>query len=113
MTLSYVEPAISVAMTEFIAAERMRFEGDDNNRVAFSLAQVARYLRFLGHVHARYLDIAEIVGARFEGISKQMRSGQNMTSAELEGAMDGWKYDVLLHLEIETFFCFRTSCSER
>ncbi len=34
MTLPYVEAAISVAMTEFIGAEHMRFNGNNNNLAA-------------------------------------------------------------------------------
>ncbi len=102
----YEEPVLSQSFTAFIAEERMRFAGDNNNRAAFSLVQVARYVRFVGHVYSRYDEIAQVVDARFKKISQQMRANRDMTEAEQADALDGWKYDVLLHLEVESFFLF-------
>lgn len=38
----------------FQIAERERYEGEDNNRVTFSMGQVRRYLRFLQLAKDRY-----------------------------------------------------------
>ena len=102
----YEEPELSQIFTTFIAEERMRFAGNNNNRAAFSLAQVARYVRFVGHVYSRYDEIAQLVGERFKKISEKMRANRDMTEEEQIDALDGWKYDVLLHLETESFYIF-------
>lgn len=106
MKVEYEETEFSKRFSDFISEERRRFLGDADNRAAFSLAQVARYVRFLGLVHSRYTRISKIVSARFEKISEQMLANRDMTAEEQADVLDGWKYDALVHLEIESFYLF-------
>ena len=106
MDIELSEPEVSRRFSVFISEERERYSGDSNNRVAFSVDQVVRYVRFLGLVYLRYEEIATVVTARFNRISQQFESGRDMTPAESKDLMDGWKYDSRMHLEIESFYLF-------
>lgn len=112
---STVNPSIVDRFSAFVIAERERYEGDDNNRVAFSLSQVGRYLRFVGIAMDRYRCTNNEVVVRFRRKMNAIReacAGANKTiSRELtphevaEGENDALLHNQL-HYEIESFFLF-------
>src|SRR5262245_52367091 len=93
----------------FVVAERERYEGDDNNRVAFSLGQVGRYLRFVEIAKFRYQAVNEEVVGRFRReIDKAAANPgtRELTAEEVAEFETGSRLHLLLHFEIESFILF-------
>jgi len=90
-------------------AERMFYDGMDNNRVAFSLGQVSRYLRFLEIPRSRYRSLNEEVVAGFRRQMAEAASNPGMrelTASEVAELDSDVQRQVFLHFEIESFFLF-------
>ncbi len=76
--------------------------------MAFSLGQVARYVRILEIARKRYEEIAQISQTRFlEKMNWAKQPGtRKLTSDEIRDLDNDWKRELLLHREIETYFMF-------
>lgn len=103
------EQSVVQKFSEFIGCERGRYLDDDNNRVAFSLSQIARYLEFLQIIKSRYDDVAQqavaLTLARIEN-AKQHPGERPMNAADVRELESHRQLQVLLHLEITSFFLF-------
>jgi hypothetical protein len=93
----------------FVVAERARYDGADNNRVAFSLGQMGRYLRFVEIVKTRYDTVNAEVVERFRRHISAVASQagvRELTPEEVTELDKEAQLQVVLHFEIESFFLF-------
>jgi hypothetical protein len=95
-------------LTDFITTEREKYSGDDNNRFAFSISQVSRYIRFLEIIYSRYEAANEAVVRSFRELMEKMKGDgpRQMTEEEIEEMGQHSKLQVALHLEIESYYLF-------
>lgn len=100
---------IAKTFCDFIVSERDSYEADDNNKVAFSLMQISRYLRFVDIIYNRHAQANESCVAatrrRMEE-AKQQSGTRTLTSEELDQFHQEAEMIELLHLEIESIFIF-------
>jgi hypothetical protein len=81
----------------------------DNNLVAFSLAQISRYLRFLEIPRSRYRSVSEEVAARSRRRMAEAATDpgpRELTAAEIADLDRDEQLHLSLHFEIESFFLF-------
>ena len=102
---------IGTTFGAFVGSERELYEDDHNNKVAMSLSQVTRYLRFVDIVHSRYAEVskscAQASRRRF-GENKQKSGTGILTADEIDQLTQEAELFERLHLEIESFFIFAT-----
>ena len=101
---------IGKTFCDFIMSERDRYEADDNNKVAFSLMQISRYLRFVDIIYTRYAQINEscvaAIRRRMEEDKQQQSGRRTLTSEESDQHRQEAEFVELLHLEVESVFIF-------
>lgn len=101
---------IGTIFSEFIGNERNFYEGHDNNKVAFSLQQVARYLRFVDIIHSRYVEVNEsyiqMNSSFFGNLNNKQSGSRELTADEQDQFLKHAELTEQLHLEIESFFIF-------
>jgi hypothetical protein len=93
----------------FIDAERKHYQGDDNNRFAFSFGQSLTYYQYLLIIKNRYDNESKI----FQSINKKI---QELNKQQIEGSLTNDNISDLmtqmngvtpsLHLDIESFYLF-------
>jgi len=99
----------------FIASERIKYKVEDDNRVAFSLGRIARYLRFLEIIKQRYQiaskENLKIINNRISWGEKV--GSRNLTPKEVAELQRDFEFSQVLHLEIESFFLFANITLDR
>jgi len=94
--------------SNFVGSERRHYEGEDNNRVAFSLGQIGRYLRFVAIIKKRHAEANGRATKDFRRVvSAKRKSGvRQLTPKEVENLERDRHTLEILHLETESFFLF-------
>ncbi len=93
----------------FVIAERQRYEGDANNRVAYSLSQVGRYLRFVEIARARHKAVSDQVVVRFRRMISETAANpgtRELTAEEVADLEKDSQLQVSLHFEMESVLIF-------
>ena len=94
--------------SNFVGSEREHYVGADNNRVAFSLGQIGRYLRFVAIIKRRHAETNSRATEDFRrAVSAKRESGvRQLTPEEMEDLERDRHTLEILHLETESFFLF-------
>lgn len=91
----------------FVRAERDQYNNEDNNRVAFSLSQVGRYLRMAEIARLRVEAVVNSVTAQSQDRMESLGTGRRqLTAKEISDFDMGWRYQLLSHMELEIYFIF-------
>jgi hypothetical protein len=94
-------------LSEFIWNERNRYEGNDNNRFAFSIGQVSRYLDFLELCRGRHDEATKAVAKAFEEMKSIRPLEDGSVSSADEAIFDQLRSSTfLVQYEVECFFLF-------
>lgn len=102
---------IGTTFGAFVGSERELYKDDHNNKVAMSLSQVTRYLRFVDIVHGRYVEASKScaqASRRRLDWGKQRSGTGYLTADEIDQLRHEAELFERLHLEIESFFIFAT-----
>lgn len=96
------------AFSNFVGSERKHYAGEDNDRVARSLEQIGRYLRFVAIIKRRYAEASNRATGDFRrAVSAKRESGvRQLTPEEVEDLERDRHTLEILHLETESFFLF-------
>jgi hypothetical protein len=93
--------------SRFVRAERDLYDGDDNNRVAFSFGQIGRYLRFVAIAESRYRETNRDVVTKVRERLANLEPGTRcLSQAEIEEYEREAARALELHYEIECFVLF-------
>jgi hypothetical protein len=93
--------------SDFIGTERDRHADEDNNKFAMCFSQVSRYLEFVAVILKRYEDVSHQFLKNTKDMQASMSPGTHpMTGKQMALHEDGLRLNVLLHLEIESYYLF-------
>lgn len=102
-----VDTPLTKKFEEFVAAEREQYDNDHNNRVAFSLGQVGRYVRMTEIARLRAEAVSMSVINQSQAKMESLGAGSRQLTAEEISDFDmDWRYQLLSHMELEIYFIF-------
>jgi hypothetical protein len=104
-----MEPASNnmTKLSDFIGAERERFANEDNNKFAMSFSQIYRYSAFLDIILKRYEEVSSKFFENTKATQAAVLPGTHpMTGQLMTLHEEGIRLNIMLHLEIESYYLF-------
>jgi len=95
-------------LSNFIDAERNKYAEEDNNRFAFSLAQAARYYRFVLIIEERHNKLSHELISKCKQWTAWLHNNPNAAPGDAQLAVhrEALLLSSKVQLEIETFYVF-------
>lgn len=100
-----IDTPLTNSYESFVATERDRYADDHNNKVAFSLGQVGRYVRMSEIARMRAEAAAEVVTDSFDERMKDLKPGNHkLTQEEIQELDSDSRRNLLFQMEVEVYF---------
>jgi hypothetical protein len=94
-------------LSDFISSERERFADDDNNKFAIGFSHISRYQLFLSVILQRYEEASRSFFENTNAMQATLLPGTHkLIDAQVRLYEDGVRLNVLVHLEIESYYLF-------
>jgi hypothetical protein len=101
-------------MSDFVSAERARYADDDDNRFAIGFSQISRNYGFLEVILKRYEEESRGLFENTKATQATLLPGSHrLTDAQMRLHEEGVQLNLLVHLEIESFYLFAKICPDR
>jgi hypothetical protein len=98
---------------DFISRERRLYDGDDNNRVSFALAQPARYLQYLEFILPHHAELCAQQMAAFRKLTAEPSGTRELSQEEVEEIHRQAECQSRILMDSEAFYLFGTIFMDR
>jgi hypothetical protein len=98
-------------LSDFVSSERLRYADDDNNRFAIGFSQISRYHAFLEEILKRYAEQSRAFFENAKAMQATLQPGHHeLTDLQMKLHEESLHLNLLVHLEIESFYLFAKIC---